>query len=202
MKSKYLLVLLVVLLAQVLALPALASCLLPESCLCMYSGRLVVQAKVVDNTAGHGVVQVEAIDNPDGEATNLAVGATATAALDSYGFHVAAFKLGDRFLGRADGSGGVRAITAIDQDGHVTCAYAPSFRPTVAQARAMMSSSNCPAAMTAAGFVAPPCNDTGGVNNACSATPSSRGNWAWLGLFLGACGVAGWRRRAASARST
>lgn len=198
MKPKFPVVLMLVLLAQVLALPALASCANPFHCMCGVAGHVVIQAKVLDDTVGHGVVEIEAIDNPEGVALGLSIGATASSALDASVSGVA-FKLGDHFLGTLQQPSPISPIVRIDTDGRVTCFMKPSFRPTVAQARAIMSSPDCPAAMNAAGFGAPPCNDTVSPNaSACSAAPGTGGDEVWLGFLLAAFGVAGfWRWRAA-----
>ncbi len=199
MTSKLLLVLSFVLLG--LALPALASCVNPFTCMCGVAGHVVIQAKVVDDTVGHGVVEVEAIDNPQGAALDLAVGATASAVLDG-NFAGAVYKVGDHFLGTSQAPLPVFPVIRIDADGHVTCSSKPTFRPTVAQARAIMSSPDCAAAMNAAGFGAPTCNDVVVMNNpTCAAAPVGRSRLV-LGLLLAACVVVGWRRRAASARTT
>ncbi len=188
-QPRTLLALVLLVLAQTVAVSAFAQCLPPFSCVCMPS-RVVVQGTVV----APGVAHIEAIDNFEGVALDLAVGATATLAnLDGYA-------VGDRFLGTRGESGSVRALVHIDADERITvlCSYAPKVRPTVVQVRSAMASTPCGAQLMALfGIAEQTCNDAVGTNvGGCSAGPGARGSGAWLGLaFLVGCTAGSAKRR-------
>ena len=175
--------------ALLLFLPASAfACIASQSCFCQFADTkaAIVVAHVVSTVAqsDNDVAKIDSVDATAEGPTNLAANATVTANLGTLGSEL---RVGEFFLG-IEKDGGLQAISRIDNDGLITCQFAPSFRVSIANAKKAVRSTDCFGEMRKQGFVEPPCNDfvTPLSVFGCS-SGSSGGFWGGIVLLIASC---------------
>ena len=142
----------------VVAIPASAAaqCLAASECVCQVAAATVLVGHISGISGGEATATIDStVVVPDGGAAPTSVQFPSQAS-DSVGLQV--------IVGINPGS--IPFRVDVQSDGNVSCPSLTPDKVPLATATAALKSSDCNAAIHAAGFKEPPCNDTGGCTSA------------------------------------